>query len=85
MSDPLAQLTLCEDEAVRETLSPNTVVFKDVWASSGYVQRILPIAERLSIKSKSVGLADDGIAVTYASRRDAILMRLFFDGEATVH
>lgn len=85
MSDPLAQLTLCEDDVVREALSPNTVVFKDVWASSGYCQRILPIAERLSIQSKSVGISEDGIAVTFRSRRDAILMRLFFDGEAIIH
>jgi len=81
MSDPLSELTLCEDGATSMPLTERTVVFKGVWGQNSYASKIEPMLGELATKVLEVGLRDEGIAVLFANRKDASLARLFFPGD----
>lgn len=81
MNDPLSELTLCEDGAPRLRLTSRTVVFPNIWGKTEYARRILALERKLSVKSISVGLTEEGVAVRFRTKKEAALMRLFYEGE----
>jgi hypothetical protein len=84
-SDPLSQLNLCEDDGdYRLRITPRTVVFSGLFGSDNYVEKIVPVIEKVSARIVDLGLHDEGIAVTLASRRQALLTRLFYKGSTII-
>jgi hypothetical protein len=77
----LSELRLCEEDVELHPLTPKTVVFKGVWGQTAYVNKIAPMIGELATKVVSMGLREEGIAITFKTKRDASLVRLFYPGE----
>ena len=58
-----------------------TVVCKDIWKLSSFEEWISPLAKQLSLGITDHGLSEDGIAVRFATIEEAVIFRMFFDGE----
>ena len=84
MPDRLSELNLCEEGWEQATLKPETVVFSGVWGEDSYASKIMPAMYEAGVMAMDVGLRDQGIAVTFASKEDASLVRLFFKGDTLI-
>ena len=80
----LNRLNLCEDSFKRAPMTPTTVVVTEVWGMSQLKERVMPLVDQMQLSVTSVGLRDEGIAVTFKDRQTASLFRLFYDGETCV-
>jgi len=76
----LSELTLCEDGAQLHPLTPETVVFSGMW-SSEYVHKVKPMFGLLEVQVVGSGLRNEGVAVTFGSREEAALVRMFYQGD----
>lgn len=77
----LSELRLCEDDIKLHPLTPETVVFKGAWGQEAFVNRIAPMIGELATKVVSMGVRDEGIAITFETQLEASLARLFYPGE----
>lgn len=79
--DDLSQLNLCEADWISVMLDTYSVVFNDVWGTSGYDDTIKPLLDRVGAKPQNIGLHHEGITVTFATMEEASLVRLFYKGD----
>ncbi len=81
MPDPFAELNLCEEGVRRHPVNSETVVFPGVWGIDAFGSKIAPMIAELAVDVKSIGLRDEGIAVTFDTPSQASLARLFYKGD----
>jgi hypothetical protein len=62
-------------------VTPSTVVCKAVWGIESYTSDIEPIVIEHALTVAEKDTTEDGIGVTFATMRDAVIFRLFYNGD----
>lgn len=78
---PLSNLRVWEDNFPTMVPTEKTVVCADIWKLSSFEEWISPLSKKLSLNIDEHGLSEYGIAVQFKTIEEAVIFRMFFDGE----
>ena len=77
-------LNVVRDDFIGHPLTDRTVVCVEVYGEECFKDEIEPILKQAHLRPVNRGHREEGMAVTFRSREDAALFRLFYSGATVV-